>query len=151
MSARTEVRSLTVSETLSLRQKVLRPFAVPADCQNPEDADPLGFHLGVFHAGRLACVGSFHTQSHPELPAGFPFRLRGMATDEKYRGRGFGGLLLRHGVEVLRAKRCDLLWFKARIKAFPFYESMGFVYHGDLFEMPRIGPHKVMYKHLNPR
>lgn len=74
-----------------------------------------------------------------------------MATAERARGHGFGGLLVRHGVEVLRASRCDLIWFNARIKAFEFYSRQGFSFHGPLFDIKEIGLHKVMYKHLIPR
>lgn len=89
-------------------------------------------------------------KSHPSFAAGAPYRLRAMASDEKFRGRGFGGILLRQGVEELRSRRCDLLWFDARVRAIPFYERMGFQVSGEFFNTAN-GPHKTMYKHLIPR
>ena len=37
------------------------------------------------------------------------------------------------------------LWCNARLIAVPFYERMGLTAVGDLFEMPEIGPHYVMW------
>lgn len=142
---------ITAAETLPLRRKVLRPLSRVEDCVFDRDGEATTFHLGLFHAGRLVSIATFALQSHQDFHAGLPYRLRGMATDEKYRGQGFGGILLRRGIEELRARRCDLLWFNARIKAFDFYRGMGFHFHGELFDLPGTGPHKVMYKHIIPR
>lgn len=145
------VNFIEPAETLSLRQRILRPLSRLEECVFPADFDPTTFHLGVFHAGLLVSIGTFVLQSHPELSAGFPYRLRGMASDEKYRGRGFGGILLRQGVNELKSRRADLLWFNARVGALDFYRKQGFVARGPLFDLPGTGPHKVMYKHLIPR
>lgn len=145
------VELIPAVETLPLRQKVLRPGQALSDCLLPEDHDPLTFHLGVFESNELISIATFMVQSHPELHGGFPYRLRGMATEEKWRAQGYAGILVRRGLEILKDRRCDLLWFNARERAFGFYTSLGFLFHGPLFEMPGIGPHKVMYKHLIPR
>lgn len=143
---------IPATATLELRREVLRPYLNdPAQCHYPEDVWPLTFHLGAFLDERLVSVATFHTQPHPDLHGGNPYRLRGMATSETVRGKGVGSHLVLAGVGRLLERRCDLLWFNARIKAFPFYEKLGFQYWGPLFEMERIGAHKVMYKHLNPR
>lgn len=143
---------IPASATLDLRLRVLRPYLTdPEDCHYAEDAHPLTFHVGAFADERLLSVATFHTQSHPGLHGGNPYRLRGMATDEAARGTGVGSRLVLEGVGHLLERRCDLLWFNARIKAFSFYEKLGFLGWGELFEMDRIGVHKVMYKHLNPR
>lgn len=146
-----EIRLVQVEEVLKTRQKVLRPLWHPEQCLHPEDLNPLSFHLAGFFGGRIISVASFHPQSHPDLHGGFPFRLRGMATDKAYQGQGHGGILLQRGVDMLRQKGCDLLWANARIGAFSFYQREGFSFWGSLFEIDGIGPHKVMYKHLIPR
>jgi predicted GNAT family N-acyltransferase len=146
-----DIRRIETWEALPLRQKVLKPFLTEQECVNPGDELPTTYHWGLFHDGHLVSIATFLQESHPEFSAAFPYRLRGMATDSAFHGQGFGGTLLRHGVEFLCAKHCDLLWFNARINAFPFYEKLGFLYHGPLFEMKDIGPHKVMYKVLLPK
>jgi len=118
---------------------------------NPEDNEASTFHLGLFYKENLVSVASFSYQACSLINAGAPYRLRGMATDEKYRSQGFGSQLMMFAQDYLRQKRCDLIWCNARIKAFPFYESIGFRGVGEIFEIPDIGAHKVMYKILNPR
>ncbi|HRO68081.1 MAG TPA: GNAT family N-acetyltransferase [Pseudobdellovibrionaceae bacterium] len=146
-----EISLVSADEVLSLRQKILRPSFLPEQCRNPEDSHVLSFHLAGKVGGRIVTVASFHPQAHRDLDGGFPYRLRGMATDDSVRGLGYGGRILQKGIGLLREKRCDLLWANARIGAFPFYEKEGFLYSGDLFDIVGIGPHKVMYKHLIPR
>ncbi len=145
------VSKIPTEQTFSLRQKVLKPFLHADDCINPNDDSPTSFHLGLFYEQNLVGVCSFLNEPHKDFSAGNPYRLRGMAVDTNYGGQGFGQILLQHGLILLRGKYCDLLWCNARQRAFPFYEKMGFQYHGPLFEMDRIGSHKVMYKYLIPR
>lgn len=151
MTLQYDVRLIAPHEVLPLRKKVLKPFLSEEECVNPGDDAVTTYHLGLFHSNQLVSISTYMLESHPDFSAGFPYRLRGMATDETFRGQGFGQILLRHGIEFLKEKRCDLLWFNARIKAFPFYERLGFYYHGPLFEMKDIGPHKTMYKVLVPK
>src|SRR5690606_37654165 len=138
-------------ETLPLRQKVVKPFLSPQECINPGDNASTTFHLGLYLEGRLVSISTSLQEPHPDLSAGFPYRLRGMATDHAHQGQGLGQILLQNGVELLRSKRCDLLWFNAREKAFSFYHKLGFHLHGPMFDIKNIGPHKVMYKHIIPR
>lgn len=145
------ISKIPTEYTLPLRQKVLKPFLHADDCVNPGDDAPTTFHLGLFHERKLVTICTFLNESHPEFNAGNPYRLRGMATDPNYAGQSFGQILLQHGTVLLRQKYSDLVWCNARVKAFPFYEKMGFNFRGPLFDMDRIGPHKIMYKYLIPR
>lgn len=145
------ISKIPTQYTLPLRQKVLKPFLHIDECVNPGDDDPMTFHLGLFHERKLVTICTFLNEPHQDFSAGNPYRLRGMATDPMYNNQGFGQILLQHGTALLRQKYCDLLWCNARERAFPFYQKMGFRFHGPLFEMDRIGPHKVMYKYLISR
>jgi len=49
-------------------------------------------------------------------------------------------------LEELKDRKVDLLWCDARKVALGFYEKMGFKILGDFYEIPIIGPHKLMYK-----
>lgn len=151
MSRPYEIKMITAEETFLLRKNVLKPFLSHLEqCRNPGDDDETTFHMGLFHSGKLISVATFLQESYTDFPARLPYRLRGMATDNDYRQQGFGQKLLRQGLVTLQERSCNLLWFNAREKAFPFYEKMGFEYYGPLFEMKDIGPHKVMYKVLIP-
>jgi GNAT superfamily N-acetyltransferase len=151
MSLSYEVKLITTKETLALRKRVLKPFLTEEECRNPGDDDATTFHQGLYLQGRLVSISTFLNESHPAFSAGFPYRLRGMATDSSYQGQGLGLILLRHGVEHIRKMRGDLIWFNAREKAFSFYQKMGFQSYGPMFDIQGIGPHKVMYKHIIPR
>lgn len=146
-----EIKRIKTTDTLPIRKRVLKPFLSEEECINPGDDLITTHHYGLFHADKLISVATFIQESHPAFSSGFPYRLRGMATDDNYRGHGIGQKLVRLAVEDLKQRRCDLVWFNARIKAFPFYERLGFSFYGDLFDIKDIGPHKVMYKHLIPR
>lgn len=151
MITKVELSLLSADDVLPLRQKVLRPLLKPIECQYAEDKSSTTFHIGLNYNKKLISVATFMLQSSPLFGAGYPFRLRGMATEENYRGQGFGGQLLRYGLHLLKEKRCDLVWCNARLKAFSFYQSSGFQFQGPLFEIEDIGPHKVMYKIIIPR
>lgn len=151
MTSVLKIRAITTRETLSLRKSVLKPFLSEEECVNPGDDLPTTFHFGLFLNDQLASIATFIQEAHPDFPAKWPYRLRGMATDSTFHNMGFGTALLRHCMEQLELKGCDFLWFNARIKAFSFYEKLGCQFYGPLFEIKDIGPHKVMYKHLIPR
>jgi GNAT superfamily N-acetyltransferase len=126
----------------------LKPHLSEADCVNPGDLQPDTFHLAAIYENGIVGIASFEMESHPDLPAQNPARLRGMATDPNFHRKGIGRNLVNRGIEILRTNNVDLLWFNARINAFPFYQSLGFDFHGEYFDLPKIGPHKVMYKYL---
>lgn len=146
-----EIKEISSAETLPLRQKVLKPFLRPDECVNEGDDLKTTYHFGLFYENKLVSTATFLLESHPDFSANRAYRLRGMATDSIYQGKGLGQKLLSNGVEVLRQKQCHLIWFNARETAFRFYEKLGFQQHGPLFELKNIGPHKVMYKYLIPR
>lgn len=146
-----KVEFIDADLTIPLRQQVLKPHLSRDQCYMPEDFLTTTFHIGVLFGGELITVCTFMLESHEHLHAGFPYRLRGMATDSRYWDQGFGSIALQEGISHLRKLRCDLLWCNARQNAFGFYQKHGFNFYGPMFDIDRIGPHKVMYKHLIPR
>ena len=42
----------------------------------------------------------------------------------------------------------SLLWLNARQTAVPFYQRLSYNIHGDVFNIPHIGPHYCYYKFL---
>lgn len=151
MNVKFDIRLITTQETLALRKKILKPFLSEAECINPGDEFDSTYHYGLFINDHISSVATFIAEPHADFSSKHPYRLRGMATDSHDHRRGYGKALLQYGISELEKKGCDFLWFNARINAFPFYESLQFSFHGPLFELKDIGPHKVMYKYLNPR
>jgi len=139
------IRFIKVDDLLRLRNVVLREGKLTDDeCRFPTDDLAGAFHLGFYVDEELVCVASFHPQTYGEF-AGNGYQLRGMATLEPYRGRGYGNQLLNFALVYLRGQKANYLWCNARKKALPFYINMGFEVISAEFEVPRIGPHYVLY------
>jgi len=143
-----QARLLTAPETHPLRLLVLRPGGTLADVDFANDANAGAFHLGIEVNEELVSVGSFYPEGHPALSAQRPYRLRGMATHPAHQGSGAGSALLRAAIELLRTLHADVLWCNARVKAVPFYERAGFQREGELFDIPGIGGHYLMFRML---
>jgi GNAT superfamily N-acetyltransferase len=139
------IRFIEADELLSIRKEVLRPGKLtPDECRFPTDKVSGAFHLGYYLRGKLVCIASFHPQSYRDY-MGEGFQLRGMATLEKYRGRGLGNHLLNFAIVYLRGQHVNYLWCNARKTALQFYRNMGFEVISPEFEVPDIGPHYVLY------
>lgn len=135
---------IEAEQTYPLRQKVLRPGKPLESCYFPEDQNPLGFHVGAFHQELLVGIASFHPEANPLFHAKNMFRLRGMAADSSLQNSGIGKKLLLFAFQELQKRNCDLLWCNARQIAYPFYEKLGFKYNSEEFDIPGVGPHKIM-------
>ncbi len=99
------IRFIELEALLPIRNVVLREGKLkPEECVFP--SDHLAFHIGFFKDDELACVASFHPQNYGEF-AGTGYQLRGMATLEKYRGRGFGNQLLNFALVYLRGQKAS--------------------------------------------
>lgn len=79
-----------------------------------------------------------------------PWRLRGMATDDGWRGRGIGRLALEAAVAHVAIHGASLVWCNARLVAASFYERSGFAVEGDQFDVDGIGPHYPMARLISP-
>lgn len=143
-----EVKEISAEKTLALRQSVLRPFLTLEQCAFEEDHLPPSFHLGAFHKGELMGIASFFNEDCESLKGKNSYRLRQMGTVPKMHGLGVGRSIIEKGLNILKEKKCDLLWCHARKVAFPFYEKVGFNYFGTLFDVSNIGLHKVMYRKI---
>lgn len=141
-----EVREIRAEETFPIRKSVLRE-GMTLTHHMGGDNDIHTFHLGVFSDENLVCVGSF-MQASKEQFYGRQYQLRGMATDKSVQGKGFGLLLLKKAEDILIAKKVDILWCNARVRALNFYKKAGFQTVGDTFEVEQVGPHYLMYKKL---
>lgn len=76
------------------------------------------------------------------------WRLRGMATLPDARDRGIGSAVLARLIEHARSRGAAEIWCNARIRAVPFYERAGLQAEGEVFDVPGIGPHRLMRRPL---
>lgn len=140
------IRRVTWQQTLDLRSRVLRPGLPLQESQFEFDDHPETIHYGAFDGGSMVGVATFFSEKFPEISARKPYRLRGMAVDPKLRRSGIGRSLIEHAEQELISQSVDLIWFNAREVAFDFYAALGYQFCGPLFDIPGIGPHKVMWK-----
>ncbi|MXV52765.1 GNAT family N-acetyltransferase [Pedobacter sp. HMF7647] len=153
------IKFISGEDTLHIRNQVLRNnLLTPQECIFSGDDEAGSFHLGYFDDEKLVCIATFHKQNIVERPELFPqvsshlnndnknvYRLRGMATLPEYRGKGIGNQLVNFAIVYLRGQKVNDLWCDARKVAYRFYKSLGFEFISEEFEIPNIGPHKVMY------
>jgi GNAT superfamily N-acetyltransferase len=145
-------RSITICQTeaaklIDLRQRVLRVGLPRDEALFQGDDLPTSRHFGAFDESRAVCCATFHRVDYENEPA---WRLRGMATDEPFRGKGVGREVLYFAEDVLRKEKpIRLLWCNARLVAVPFYQGLGWRIVSDLFDIPTAGPHHRMIKRLS--
>ncbi len=131
-----------------LRHKMLRQGKEFSTTTYKRDDEEVTFHLGVFVENEIVSCATFYPENIDKVYAKNAYRLRGMATDENYSRNGYGKKIMKKGFTILTSKNCDILWCNARLKAVPFYKSIGLKKMGELFEISDIGPHYFMYKKL---
>ncbi|MGY4539750.1 GNAT superfamily N-acetyltransferase [Mucilaginibacter sp. UYNi724] len=139
------IKFITANDVLPLRNEVLREGKLTLDeCRFPNDDAEGAFHLGYYIGNELACIASFHPLGYDGFE-GKAYQLRGMATAENYRGKGFGNMLVNFAITYLRGQKVNYIWCNARKKAIQFYLGVGFEIISPEFEVTGIGPHHVMY------
>lgn len=87
-------------------------------------------HASAFSEGLLASTGRVHQVPDTDGVG----QIRYMATNEFYRGRGFGNDILDFLQAQATAAGLEALVLNAREKAVPFYERAGFTAVGAAFE-----------------
>ena len=95
----------------------------------------------------VACVTLFPQAFEQETAV----RLRGMAIDPAYQGRGWGRVLVRHACRHVVAEDVELLWCNARVSAAGFYEKQGFELTGPVFLTEPGVPHRVALLRVTDR
>ncbi len=139
------IRFIETEDLLHIRNEVLREGRLtPDECRFPTDKIDGAFHLGYFVEDELVCVTSLFPQGYGTF-TGLGYQLRGMATLELHRGKGYGNKLVNFAVIYLRKLGANYVWCNARKKAAKFYHDCGFEIVSDEFEVTGIGPHYVMY------
>jgi predicted GNAT family N-acyltransferase len=97
--------------------------SVPEDIELDE-LDPDAQHVLAFIDGAPVGTGRITSQG----------RIGRMAVVSEYRGHGVGREILLALVKIGRNNGIDRLCLSAQCHAIPFYERMGFVAQGDIYE-----------------
>ena len=148
MNSTLTIREITTEQTYPLRHIVLRPGRPLVDCAYPDDDSATAFHVGGFLDDRLVVVASVTKECEQRFDAFTSlnqYRLRGMATEQEVRGRGFGSAVLNACLERCWSEGGETFWCNARTSAAGFYQKKRFSMLPEEFEIPGIGPHRVMF------
>lgn len=138
------IKFITTDETLDLRSSELRGGLDRTLCNFDGDEDEGSFHVGYFRDERLVSIATFHKQPRQGF-SGEGYQLRGMVTHPKFQRIGIGNQLLNFSIVYLRGQMANYLWCNSRKIAYKFYLGIGFEFISEEFELPKIGPHRVMY------
>jgi predicted GNAT family N-acyltransferase len=144
-----DLKQIDFRDTYPIRHKMLRPGRPVETCHFEGDDNDLTFHLGAYINEELASIASFYFKSHPEIEEEHQYQLRGMATLPEHQNKGLSRALLRTAFPIIQNNHVNLLWCNARTSAQGFYEKVGFEVVSDVFDIPDVGPHVVMIKHIS--
>lgn len=143
------VQLISPQDAVDLRRQVLRPESASDDgVVYAEDKAVTSATYGCFVGVVLVSVGTIMEADHPDSPAPGDWRIRGMATNDGYRSRGYGQSILDELLDHARRAGARRVWCNARSDAVPFYERAGFIRRGDVFMTAGDRPHYLMDLHL---
>ena len=141
-----KVKQISTYDTYAIRQQMLRPSKNIDSCKFQSDDDDQTIHLGAFVSSKLVSVASFYFTNNPQFSEDNQYQLRGMATLPEHQNQGFSRELLKFGFPLIKQNFCQLVWCNARSSAEGFYEKTGFEAVGNIFDIPEVGPHRLMIK-----
>jgi GNAT superfamily N-acetyltransferase len=142
------IKEISSLDTFPIRHSVLRAGKPIESCRFTGDDLESTKHFGLLEnkvlAGIITVLESRSELFGPEKQ----FQFRGMAVLAEHQKKGFGEQLLAAAENYARSKNGLLIWMNAREAAVGFYEQNGYKKAGNLFEIPGVGPHYMMYKSL---
>jgi predicted GNAT family N-acyltransferase len=124
-------------EAYSIRKRVfIEEQGVPEDLEL-DQFDLLAHHALAYRGQE--CIGTARLIILPDHQG----QIGRMAVLAAYRRQGFGGQLLRALLEDGRSQGITQFELHAQLSAIPFYESLGFIAQGDIYDEAGI-PHRDM-------
>ncbi|MDJ0976410.1 MAG: GNAT family N-acetyltransferase [Planctomycetota bacterium] len=142
-----DVHAVTVDVVRPLRLRYLRPGQPEESVAYKSDEFDSAVHFVVRDEdGQAIGVGSGHVENRvaghpPHLTPGF--RVRGMAVETEWRGKGVGRAILGSLIDAAREAGATEVWANARTESIGIYEKSGFARLSSEFDIPLIGEHVV--------
>ncbi len=152
-----QVCIIAPQQTHVLRHTVLRPHQTLAEMIYDRDEEPGTIHLGAIQTTDdgsnhvFGCVTLNFDAPMPGQPEQGDVQLRAMAVDKASQGLGVGRALVEQAFVEAAERGGRRIWCNARVRAMGFYQRLGFIAHGQEFQIPIIGPHYVMSVAVRPR
>ena len=143
------LKELPTADIRKLRHEVLWPHKSSfKDCVIEPDMIETTFHMGAIENDIVVGTSTFLVDINNKFDTQSQYRLRAMATSPKVRGQKVGRQIIEASIEKLKKMNIEFLWCDARLAATGFYERLGFKMKGEIYNVPNIGPHKLMYIEL---
>jgi ribosomal protein S18 acetylase RimI-like enzyme len=114
------------------------------------DDDPAAGHVAVTREGVIVAVGSVHPEPMPGGYRGDSWRLHGIAVEHGQRGLGLGAMVLERCVEHAAAGGALSVWCRSPVRAFGFFDRLGFSRSGDP-TTGADGPEYVVFAEVKPK
>ena len=140
------IKIISALDTFLVRKPVLRPNKNIDSCRFVGDDLKTTIHFGYYNDEKIVGVASLFELKNINFDVINQYQLRGMAVLNDYQKLGIGEKLMNYCENHSVKKNINLIWFNARISAVPFYEKLGYQKFGNLFIIPEIGDHLVMFK-----
>lgn len=143
-----EFKSTEVEKIINVRHQVLRIGKPIETCHFEGDDEFSTLHFGMFiNHETIACV-SLMKKKHHTIDDKNVYQLRGMAVLPEFQGQKIGQLLLRKAEQHLVNFGIETIWCNVRTSAIGFYKKNQYLQIGDVFEIPEVGSHVLMFKNL---
>ena len=108
-----EIKQITSSETLPIRHKVMWPNKPIEYVELPNDEKAK--HFGLFVNGEVTSIISLFTENNE-------VQFRKFATLNEFQGLGYGTILLKSIIDLVKKEGVRKLWCNARVEKSKFYE-----------------------------
>lgn len=144
-----KIKKVKVDLIKPLRYQVLWPHLEnEAACQIEPDNENSTFHIAALLEDKIVGTATLIVDVNKKFSEPNQYRLRAMATAPEVRGYGVGAKIIQNVIAELKKREVKLVWCDARLIATGFYEKQDFRVKGKAYQVPDIGPHKLMYKEL---
>ena len=143
-----KIKKVSAQQIRILRHKVLRQGKPFSTTTYQRDNYKETFHLAFMKDSEPISCATFYPEKSSLISSTKAYRLRGMATLEEHRKKGYGKKIMSKAIEEIKKRKGNFLWCNARLIAVEFYKKTGFSSIGEQFNISDIGPHYFMYKKL---
>ena len=142
------IRKVDAERIRPLRHSELRKGQDFSTTSYLKDYEINTFHMACIVDDKPVTCATFYPEKSTKIKTENAYRLRGVATDSRFKRKGYASNLMAESFKELKKRDCNMVWCNARLVAVDFYKSVGFKITGKLFDIEGIGPHYYMYKEI---
>ena len=142
------IRKVDAERIRPLRHSELRKGQDFSTTSYLKDYEINTFHMACIVDDKPVTCATFYPEKSTKIKTENAYRLRGMATDSRFKRKGYASNLMAESFKELKKRDCNMVLCNARLVAVDFYKSVGFKITGELFDIKGIGPHYYMYKEI---